>query len=182
MLHIWTGILVLALLSRDGEAQSCKPGVQEVVPNLAKGRPAFQSSTYEYTKSLAADKAVDGNCHGHLDHVGSCTHTNGDLEPWWYVDLGDHYAIFAVVVKNREECCGERLRGAEIHVGDSVAENGKFNPLCGTVMDTSLGSISTVRCHGLRGRYVTVIIPGRSEALTLCEVEVYGMKVEEMCR
>ncbi|XP_062835935.1 uncharacterized protein LOC103282681 isoform X2 [Anolis carolinensis] len=124
----WTGLLGLALLVSRGEGQSCLPGVQ-VVPNLARGRPAFQSSTYQHPKSLVAGKAVDGNCNGNLDGAGSCTHTNGDMEPWWYVDLGDEYAIFAVVIKNRGECCGDRIRGAEIHVGDFVAENSKFNPL-----------------------------------------------------
>ncbi|XP_062835937.1 fucolectin isoform X4 [Anolis carolinensis] len=177
----WTGLLGLALLVSRGEGQSCLPGVQ-VVPNLARGRPAFQSSTYQHPKSLVAGKAVDGNCNGNLDGAGSCTHTNGDMEPWWYVDLGDEYAIFAVVIKNRGECCGDRIRGAEIHVGDFVAENSKFNPLCGTIADTSLGSISTIHCNGLRGRFVSVNIPNRNDALTLCEVEVYGMKVEDRCR
>ena len=29
------------------------------------------------------------------------------------------------------------------------------------------------------GRYVNIVIPGRREHLTLCEVEVYGVSTEE---
>lgn len=31
-----------------------------------------------------------------------------------------------------------------------------------------------VSCHGLEGRYVSVVVPGRVEILNICEVEVYG--------
>lgn len=48
---------------------------------------------------------------------------------------------------------------------------------CGTITDTGPGSTSTVCCRGLRGRYVTVTVPGREERLSLCEVEV----VEQGC-
>ena len=29
-------------------------------------------------------------------------------------------------------------------------------------------------CNGMEGRYVNIVIPGRQEYLTLCEVEVTG--------
>lgn len=58
-----------------------------------------------------------------------CGHTQADPDPWWTVDLGSQYSISAVIVKNREDCCGERLRGAQIHVGDSLEDHGKQNPM-----------------------------------------------------
>lgn len=48
---------------------------------------------------------------------------------------------------------------------------------CGTITDTTPGSISTISCNGMEGRYVTITIPDRVESLTLCEVEVYGTPV-----
>lgn len=48
---------------------------------------------------------------------------------------------------------------------------------CGSITDTGPGSTSTVCCRGLRGRYVTIAVPGREEQLSLCEVEV----VEQGC-
>ncbi|KAE8599818.1 hypothetical protein XENTR_v10017338 [Xenopus tropicalis] len=44
---------------------------------------------------------------------------------------------------------------------------------CGTVTDVSQLTI-TLCCNGMEGRYVSVVIPGREEFLSLCEVEVYG--------
>ncbi|XP_061463143.1 fucolectin-like isoform X2 [Rhineura floridana] len=177
-----TWLLALALLAGRGEAQSCRPELQGVAHNLAKGRPACQSSTLSNPIVGTASKAVDGNCSGEWFKDGSCTHTGWDMEPWWYVDLGGQYAISAVVVKNREDCCGERLQGAQVHVGDSVADHGKSSPLCGTITNTSLGSITMLSCNWLKGRYVSINIPGREEYLHVCEVEVYGAKAEDQCQ
>ncbi|XP_033012060.1 fucolectin-like [Lacerta agilis] len=154
---------------------------QAVAPalNLARGRPACQSSTYLHPRDPSAGKAVDGNSDGVFFH-GSCTHTNSEDGPWWYVDLGEQYYISSVVVKNRLDCCGSRLLGAQIRVGDSVADHGQSNPLyCGKITDYGRGSISTFHCQGMKGRYVSVNHPGEPAILTLCEVEVYGTKLED---
>ncbi|XP_064911339.1 uncharacterized protein LOC135578892 isoform X2 [Columba livia] len=141
------------------------PGAQ----NVALGRPATQSSLLDATSG--AGNAVDGNQDGNWEH-GSCTHTTEEPEPWWRVDLGARHAVYAVTVTNRRDCCWERLKGAQVHVGDSLVDHGKRNPVCGIITDTSPGSTSTICCHGLRGRYVTILIPEREAALALCEVEV----------
>lgn len=36
------------------------------------------------------------------------------------------------------------------------------------------GISKTFVCNGMEGRYVNIVIPGRKEYLTLCEVEVHG--------
>ena len=36
------------------------------------------------------------------------------------------------------------------------------------------GASKTFQCYGMVGRYVNIVILGRREYLTLCEVEVYG--------
>lgn len=71
---------------------------------------------------------MDGNHNGIWDN-GSCTHTDCETEPWWRVDLGSPRSVSAVMVKNREDCCGERIKGAQIHVGDSKAGHGKDDPM-----------------------------------------------------
>ncbi|XP_060134163.1 uncharacterized protein LOC118089697 [Zootoca vivipara] len=182
MLLAWTWLLPLVLLAGRGEAQSSEPDLESttVAPalNLARGRPACQSSTMWHTKDPSAGKAVDGNSDGAFFH-GSCTHTISEDGPWWHVDLGDRYAISSVVVTNRADCCSNRLVGAQIRVGDHVIDHGKFNPLCGVITDFRLGSISTFHCQGMKGRYVSVNHPGEPATLTLCEVEVYGTKLED---
>ncbi|KAM7176074.1 uncharacterized protein RBU57_001934 isoform 3-T3 [Macrochelys suwanniensis] len=167
MEFLWRLLMMIGILAGTGVSQGCAP--PRWAQNLALWRPATQSSTFE---NAVAGRAVDGKRDGKWEQ-GSCAHTQLDTEPWWNVDLGSRQSVSTVIVKNREdECCGERIRGAQIHVGDSLIDHGKNNPICGTITDTRPGSISTICCNGLVGRYVTIIIPGRAEYLTLCEVEV----------
>nr|XP_060639491.1 fucolectin-like [Anolis sagrei ordinatus] len=175
MVKLWVGLLTtLTILVGHGEASACKPELDGYVQNLAKGRPTFQSSVYSHPIVGWASNAVDGNCNGDW-YAKSCIHTNNDLEPWWYVDLEDRYGIGAVVVKNRGDCCGERLDRAQVYVGNNIADP-KSNFLCGPITDTSLGSVNTISCYGYEGQYVFIIIPGRQEYLHVCEVEVFGVK------
>uniref|UniRef100_A0A0B8RUL8 Fucolectin-1-like n=1 Tax=Philothamnus irregularis TaxID=1899461 RepID=A0A0B8RUL8_9SAUR len=174
MLVTWMWLPLLGLLAGHGEAQRCKPEMRAT--NVARGRPAFQSSTYVSQFNSVASKAVDGNCSGRWVGQNSCTHTKREREPWWYVDLGSRYAVSSVVVKSRADCCGERLQGAEIRVADCVPNRGLSNHLCGTITNTRLGAINTISCNGQVGRYVTVTVR-RTESLALCEVEVYGTRV-----
>ncbi|XP_072855761.2 fucolectin-1 isoform X1 [Pogona vitticeps] len=153
-----------------------------IARNWARGRPAAQSSTYPQwgTVYSRAESAVDGHRDGDWSH-GSCSHTTREREPWWRVDLGARYAVTAVVVKNRQDCCSERIQGAQIHVGDSLANHGRCNSVCGTITNGSAGSLSIVCCERRKGRYVSVLIPGREESLTLCELEVYGSELRDEC-
>jgi nucleotide exchange factor SIL1 len=69
--------------------------------NLALHKDAYQSSVY---KGANASLAVDGSRQTNF-FQSSCTHTNGytyDNKPWWYVDLGSAYFIWAVTLTNRD--------------------------------------------------------------------------------
>nr|XP_032638072.1 fucolectin-4-like [Chelonoidis abingdonii] len=162
---------ILTLCEVEVVAQGCPQS--PVGYNLAREQPVSQSSTFNQHEP---EKAVDGKCDGILDH-GFCSHTQGESDPWWNVDLGSRYSVSTVIVKNRADCCGERLKGAQIHVGDSKGGQGN----CGTITDTAPGSLSTISCDGKKGRYVTITIPNRVEYLTLCEVEVYGTLLWDDC-
>eukprot|EP00079_Xenopus_tropicalis_P019561 XP_012809353.1 PREDICTED: uncharacterized protein LOC100490049 [Xenopus tropicalis] len=136
-------------------------------PNLARSGNAKQSSDYrpEYNAETVIDGVKDT-----VTFFNPCSHTQYDSPAWWQLDLGKRYKMETVVIVNRGDCCSERLLGAEIRVGDSEENN---NPVCGTVTDVSQLTI-TLCCNGMEGRYVSVVIPGREEFLSLCEVEVYG--------
>uniref|UniRef100_A0A8C3SEE8 Fucolectin tachylectin-4 pentraxin-1 domain-containing protein n=1 Tax=Chelydra serpentina TaxID=8475 RepID=A0A8C3SEE8_CHESE len=114
---------ILTLCEVEVIAQRCIPPPE--ARNLALGHPATQSSTLEQSM---AGKAVDGNCDGNWFHH-SCTHTQNEKQPWWMVDLESQHYVSTVIVKNREDCCGERLAGAQIHVGDSEVDHGMQNPM-----------------------------------------------------
>uniref|UniRef100_A0A8C7PMT3 Si:ch211-215k15.4 n=1 Tax=Oncorhynchus mykiss TaxID=8022 RepID=A0A8C7PMT3_ONCMY len=123
--------------------------------NVALRGKATQSSLHGFG---FAYNAIDGNRDNAMEH-GSCTHTSGDLNPWWRLDLLNTYKVFSITITNRNNLSySSRLNGAEIRIGDSLDDNnGNNNP-------------STFKCN--------VVIPGRKEYLTLCEVEVYGSPLD----
>ncbi|KAM9404079.1 fucolectin-7-like, partial [Salvelinus alpinus] len=49
---------------------------------------------------------------------------------------------------------------------------------CAVISSIPAGFSSTFQCNGMEGRYVNVVLPGRSEYLTVCEVEVYGSPLD----
>ncbi|MEE6525392.1 hypothetical protein FKM82_025349 [Ascaphus truei] len=115
-------LVLLFAYAVSGWAQSCSP--QPGAQNLATSGKASQSSNY--TPFATADKAIDGNKNG-VFSTQTCTHTNNDKGPWWKLDLKQSYKIDTIVITNRQDCCPERLKGAEVRVGNS-AEN-KNNPV-----------------------------------------------------
>ncbi|KAL0977961.1 hypothetical protein UPYG_G00163900 [Umbra pygmaea] len=141
-----------------------------IVVNLALNGVAAQSSLYANTK---ASDAIDGNKNSYY-HAGSCTHTQNDNNPWWRVDLRHVYKVRTVSLTNRGDCCAERLDGAEIRIGNSLENNGINNTRCAVISHVPAGETHYFQCDEMEGRYVVVVIPGRAEWLTLCEVDVYG--------
>ncbi|XP_066275447.1 polycystin-1-like protein 2 [Branchiostoma lanceolatum] len=136
--------------------------------NIARGRPSWQSST---DHGGVPGRAVDGNRDAHYQDGASCTHTRANSNTWWYVDLGSARSVGKVIIVNRQDCCSERLDPFRVHVGNSTTV--ALNPSCGDEQSAGSNSTVAVECAGLPGRYVGVLLPGKSRILTLCEVEVY---------
>ncbi|XP_017334058.1 fucolectin [Ictalurus punctatus] len=134
--------------------------------NVALRGIAIQSSSV-----YPAYLAIDGNKVSY-----SFTHTNNEYNPWWRVDLLAVYDISQVVITNRGDCCSERINGAEIHIGNSLVNNGNNNPRCVVISSIPAGASANYTCK-MKGRYVNIIIPKVIQVLTLCEVEVYGAAV-----
>ena len=82
--------------------------------NLALGKPASQ---YNTGFGGTADRAVDGNTDGNWVN-NSVTHTYGDYQNWWQLDLGSVQSIDNIQVWNRTDCCSERLRNFYVFVSD----------------------------------------------------------------
>ncbi|XP_032411137.1 uncharacterized protein LOC116714582 isoform X2 [Xiphophorus hellerii] len=143
--------------------------------NVALHGKATQSDRQDNALS-AAYNAIDGNRQAAYS-AGSCTHTDGMTNPWWRVDLLDSYIVTSISVTNRGDCCPERLNGAEIHIGNSLLYNGAANPVVAVISHIPAGRTLTISfTRHVEGRYVTVVLPGVSRKLTLCEVEVYGYR------
>ena len=67
--------------------------------NLAAKGKASHSSQYQ---DAAAARAIDGRTDGDYDKK-SVSHTNGEDNPWWEVDLGSEQSIERIVVWNRTD-------------------------------------------------------------------------------
>merc|ERR1740121_994324 len=132
-----------------------------IIPRYAgdpKGKAATQSST---SCDGSATRAIDGNGDNWWSG-GSCTHTGGDINPWWQVDLGSPQHISGVRITNRGDCCGERLNGFNLLMdGKSCAQN----------VGIKTGENKTVPCAG-SGQVLRVQVPRPNVVLTLCEFEV----------
>ncbi|XP_067242002.1 uncharacterized protein [Chanodichthys erythropterus] len=145
-------------------------GKRRRIWNLALGARAVQSSTYQ---KAVAKNAVDGNMNS-IFNTGSCSATNGDMDPWWRVDLLEVHKISRVSITNRGDCCPQRLNGAQIRIGNSLENNGNNNQLAVSVEFIPPGDTQTFEFNPIKGRFVNIFIPGRNEYLTLCEVEVFA--------
>ncbi|KAI1894912.1 hypothetical protein AGOR_G00120650 [Albula goreensis] len=165
-------ILAISSVRPDPPPQSL--GAANLV-NVALRGKATQSAIYTSNEGRCqADAGIDGNRDSNWNH-GSCFVTTNAPNPWWKVDLLQSYIIASVTITNRGDCCAERINGAQIHVGNSLENNGIDNPLCSVVDTMSAGETKTFQCEQpMLGRYVTVYIP-RHEYLHLCEVEVNAL-------
>ncbi|XP_036931361.1 uncharacterized protein LOC119006591 isoform X2 [Acanthopagrus latus] len=153
---------------------------QPYVINIAKDGKVAQSSLYG---KAVPERAIDGSRASNWLQ-GSCTHTQRDKNPWWRLDLLRPYKVNTVTITNRKDCCHERINGAEIRIGNSLKNYGNANPRCAVITSIPAGESNTFECRGMEGRYVNIVIPGRREYLTLCEVEVTGIvadSIDHMC-
>uniref|UniRef100_A0A3B4XJ05 F5/8 type C domain-containing protein n=2 Tax=Seriola lalandi dorsalis TaxID=1841481 RepID=A0A3B4XJ05_SERLL len=143
--------------------------------NVALRGKATQSDRYEHIFG-SAESAIDGNRDSTFA-AGSCTHTDEHTNPWWRVDLLESYIVTSVIITNRGDCCEHRINGLEIHIGNSLQNDGLLNPIVGSIPVMGAGVSSTVEfTDRVEGRYVIVALPGSKRMLTLCEVEVYGYR------
>ncbi|XP_076592863.1 uncharacterized protein LOC143324359 [Chaetodon auriga] len=146
--------------------------------NVALRGKATQSSRYAGPEAAfaAASNAIDGNRESNY-HLGSCSHTTEQTNPWWRVDLLESYIITSITVTNRGDCCQDRINGAKIHIGNSLQDNGVANRVVGVIPDIPAGkSLKITFTRLVEGRYVIVALSGSGRVLTLCEVEVYGYR------
>ena len=71
--------------------------------NVAYNKLAVQMSTVHFGD---ASRAVDGNTESEYI-LFSCTHTDTENNPWWYVDLGKEENIHRVELTNRLDSWGK---------------------------------------------------------------------------
>nr|XP_034315509.1 fucolectin-1-like [Crassostrea gigas] len=150
--------------------------LKSVLLELALDKPAIQSSTFDV---YYAQYAVDGNRGTDL-FEDKCAHTGGnDINPWWMVDLVAVYSITSVRILNRGMDrngidVSHRLRDVTVTVGLTESD---INTPCGFFAGPgTLSQLVVVDCPtSPNGRFVR--ISKTTEALTLCEVDVFGVAI-----
>ncbi|XP_036395444.1 uncharacterized protein LOC118785025 [Megalops cyprinoides] len=161
---------------KDGHKSSQCSDTMIVHENAACGKKATQSTQWDELGD--ANNAIDRDWNSNYTS-GSCSHTKAETDPWWRVDLLKPHNVTSVAVTNREDCCSERINGAEIRIGNSLKNNGNDNPVCAVIPYIPAGQTRTYQCHGIEGRYINIILPGREKFLTLCEVEIYSTAIDD---
>jgi len=133
--------------------------------NLALNKSTRVSS--RLNGATSASNGVDGRSAGRI------VHTERDTNPWWEVDLGDHYAIDNIVIFNRAGSTRSRLRGARLMVSDyPFAENPLTAVIGEDIRRIELnGEDRQSHRIGQTGRYVRIQI-GRRDFLHFNEVIV----------
>ncbi|XP_067027638.1 uncharacterized protein, partial [Acropora muricata] len=147
------------------------------ISNLALYQNATQSSVYsEGIKTGVASLAVDGNKNRDWNQ-GFCIHTASQKDPWWRVDLGASLPVAEVVIVNRlctsSSPCANHMNAFEIRIGNDTSTNTS----CGGTLSLDNGETKPFYCDPpIVGRYVSVVVPGTSKVITMCEVEVYSVR------
>ena len=145
----------------------CSVAAGDAVEISLRDKIATQSSTASNAK---ASRATDGNTDTTFSK-NSCTATKQEESPWWSVDLDRTMEVKSVTVFNRGDCCGDRLNGFEVKVGDD--SKWAKNAACGGNQTATVpqGESVSVDCGAKRGRFVSVVVP-RKTTLHLCEVRI----------
>ncbi|MFC8827936.1 alpha-L-fucosidase [Streptomyces sp. NPDC057137] len=150
--------------------------VEVVLPNVARGRTATQSST---AWDGVAGRAVDGNTAGDYLRDNTTTHTaEPSREAWWQVDLERSHTIDTVEIWNRTDCCAERLADYWVLVSDtpftsdSLEEARTAPGVTAVHREDQAGRPTSVELAGAKGRYVRVQLASPTNPLSLTEVAV----------
>ncbi|XP_071096029.1 fucolectin-1-like [Haliotis cracherodii] len=163
---------------------------------VASGQPTESTSSFYYaaiTLNATSDLAVDGDTNGDF-LSGSCFSSDvPDVNPVWYVDLGENFNIFSIKIYNRGDCCADRLADFAI----DVVENNPFSGDPGNVVNCgNIGNPGDVGPNGTKeitcpfqtlyfnsqnknyfsialptGRYIRITKTGEG-MMTFCEIEV----------
>jgi hypothetical protein len=150
----------------------------EGMPNLARGKPATQSST---GWGGDAGRATDGNIDGSYFN-GSVTHTDYNQPAWWQVDLGPGVKyIDSITLFKRTDCCADRLGWFKLYVSDNVlARDGAGRPIPDATTWTVYHQLPVTDNYPISyyprkggGRYVLVELE-LANYLSLAEVMVFG--------
>ncbi|MBU1664955.1 MAG: discoidin domain-containing protein, partial [Gammaproteobacteria bacterium] len=136
--------------------------------NLARGKPASQSSRSQWSRPDDPQRAVDGVING-----GYGFHTNKEANPWWQVDLGAPYRVTEVRIYNRLDSNKERARTVQLMLSDDGQSWRTVYRHNGSIFGGKDGKPLIVDLNGDPARHVRLQL-NETTWFHLDEVEVIG--------
>jgi hypothetical protein len=136
--------------------------------DIARGKPATQSSLSQWSRPNDAQGAVDGTLTGSF-----AFHTGFDANPWWQVDLQTTVAIDEVLVFNRLDSGRERAYPFVLKLGSETGDFREVYCQRGIRFGGLDGKPARIELGGAPARYVRIELPGEGY-LHLDGVEIYG--------
>ena len=167
------GIMSLSEVVVNGKVVN--PTLADSDDNIALGKPARQSSNWDFG---AANRANDGDINGRLD-AGSISHTNGDNQAFWEVDLGKKYLIETIKVYNRTDGYQERLNNFNILVTEEIIEDMTNNYQPFAEKEKKFDGPSKTFSNKKSGRFVRVELNDQNY-LHMAELQVFGREAGDI--
>jgi hypothetical protein len=139
--------------------------------NVATDKPITASSNYGGMYPI--EKFVDGT--GTFGHTANPPTAN----EWVEIDLGAETDIDYVILKNRVDCCSDRIIGAKVQILDTLRNVVAESPEIDTDksqyrIQFSLVSTPVIDTVEWTPRYVKIMHTG-TKIINLAEIEVYNM-------
>ncbi|XP_048251124.1 receptor-type tyrosine-protein phosphatase T-like [Haliotis rufescens] len=147
--------------------------------NIARGKPASQSSTWpDTTVTYDASKAVDGDVSTHFD-LRSCSHTNepNSGNASWHVPLGGTFLISRITIYLRDDNI-DHNEAVEILVSGNTCRKLPVADIRNSTSHLITNPVTLSCTEPTEGDNVTIVMAG--PYLALCEVQVFG-KEKESC-
>ena len=128
-----------------------------------------QSSTYKNLQSYLPSKALDGN-------NSTFSSTYYEQDPWWRISFKNVIEVHYIVIRNRRDCCRERLNDFSIFYGDT-ADSLK---MCVTHQNMRVVFDQTFTCGNcvVLASYLQVLLHGQGVPLSIAEFGIYGNHVD----
>jgi hypothetical protein len=112
---------------------------------------------YNKQNSYPAKNAINGS--------GKFTHTNKGVGRWWRGEFGGMYHIAMVKIRNRKDCCGQRLAKTKVFIGTQ---------LCGQLPDkTQNGKWYVVQCKSRIKSNFVKLVTVQNEYLSITGIKVF---------
>ena len=105
-----------------------------------------------------------------------------EMNPWLQIQLGNISSVHHVIIHNRNDCCGDRMKNVTLRVAFTKFVKGmNLNDaeICGTYRGPGKnGDEISISCNGsIKGQYVSIHLMQDTPALlNLNEIMIYGIE------